>query len=174
MYPDERLVMCGLMATDWTAVDKAPKAKVPRSNRVGCARKAGAEGAGTVTGRFPHGCRGRWFISPAGSSRRANEPCRSVKQAVCPKGILCSVWQSLMPHGRSSRSRREVFHGRRYLAQIGGTSRTTPRETTIGYRERPRGANLRPRPHLLSHRELVSGPFCHSKRTEADRSLSLI
>ena len=33
------------------------------------------------------------------------------------------------------------------------------------------GANLRPRSPLLSHRELVSGPFCHSKRTEVDRSL---
>jgi hypothetical protein len=51
MYRDERLVICGLMATDWTAVDKAPKAKVTRSNRVGCARKGRAERAGTVAGR---------------------------------------------------------------------------------------------------------------------------
>src|SRR5882762_4629336 len=64
-----------------------------------------------------------------------------------------------------------LFHGRRYLARTRGTSRTAPRETAIGHRDGPRGANLRPRPPLLSHKELVSGPFCHSKRTEADRSL---
>src|SRR5664280_3461722 len=73
------------------------------------------------------------------------------------------------PQGRSSRFRRKLFHGRRYLAQIGGTSRTVPRETAIGHRDGPRGAKFRPRPHLLSHKELVSGPFGHSKRTEADR-----
>src|SRR5229473_6816611 len=65
----------------------------------------------------------------------------------------------------------KLFHGRRYLSQTGGTSRTAPRETAIGHRDGPRGANLRPRPPLLSHKELVSGPFCHSKRPEADRSL---
>src|SRR3979490_378076 len=65
----------------------------------------------------------------------------------------------------------KLLHGRRYLSQTGGTSRTAPRETAIGHRDGPRGANLRPGPPLLSHRELVSGPFCHSKRTEADRSL---
>jgi uncharacterized protein len=56
-----------------------------------------AERAGTVAARFYHLYRGRWFISPAGSSRRANEPCRSIKQAVWAKRILCSVWQSIMP-----------------------------------------------------------------------------
>src|ERR1700676_4235058 len=65
----------------------------------------------------------------------------------------------------------KLFHGRRYLAQTRGTSRTAPRETAIGYRDGPRGENLRPRLHLLSHRELVSGPFCHSKCPEVDRSL---
>src|SRR3981189_2173679 len=75
------------------------------------------------------------------------------------------------PEGRSSRFREKLFHGRRYLAQTSGASRTAPRETAIGHRDRPRGENLRPRPHPLSHRELVSGPFCHSKCPEADRSL---
>src|ERR1019366_396301 len=86
-------------------------------------------------------------------------------------GILYSACQKPMPQGPSSRFRRKLFHGRGYLAQIGGTSRTAPRKTANGYREGPRGANLRQRPALLSHRELVSGPFCHSKHTEADRSL---
>jgi hypothetical protein len=35
------------------AGSKAPKAKVTRSNRVGCARKVGAGRAGTVAARFP-------------------------------------------------------------------------------------------------------------------------
>src|ERR1700733_3697604 len=34
--------------------------------------------------------------------RRANEPCRSVKQAVWPKRIHCSVWRGRCPHGKSS------------------------------------------------------------------------
>src|SRR5258708_30778276 len=75
------------------------------------------------------------------------------------------------PQGRSSRFRSKLFHGRRYLAQTGGTSRAATRKTAIGHRDGPRGANLRSKPPLLSHKELVSGPFCHSKRTEADRSL---
>src|SRR5215208_3057179 len=66
---------------------------------------------------------------------------------------------------------RKLFHGRRYLAQTGGTSRADTRKTAFEDRGGPRGANLQPRSPLLSHRELVSGPFCHSKRTEADRSL---
>src|ERR1017187_9627375 len=86
-------------------------------------------------------------------------------------GILYSACQNPMPQRRSNRSRRKLFHGRRYLAQIGGTSRTALRETAIGHRDGPRGAKFRPRPYLLSHRELVSGPFGHSKRTEADRAL---
>src|ERR1700730_12586337 len=76
-----------------------------------------------------------------------------------------------LPPGNVEPISEELSHGRRYLAQTGGTSRTAPRKTENGYREGPRGANLRQRPALLSHRELVSGPFCHSKRTEADRSL---
>src|SRR5258707_49279 len=47
----------------------------------------------------------------------------------------------------------------------------SPSETAIGYRDGPRGENLRPKLHLLSHRELVSGPFGHSKCPEVDRSL---
>src|SRR5215208_2911056 len=43
------------------------------------------------------------------------------------------------------------FHGRRYLAQIGGASRNAPCKTAIGYRDRPRGTTLRPRSPLLSH-----------------------
>jgi len=42
------------------------------------------------------------------------------------------------------------------LRKTGGTSRTALRETAIGHRDGPRGANLRPKPPLLSHRELVS------------------
>src|SRR6266567_5144365 len=68
-------------------------------------------------------------------------------------------------HGGSGRFRRKLFHGRRYLAQNGGASRTVPCETAIGYRDGPRGTNLRPIPPLLSHKELVSSPFCHSKCT---------
>src|SRR6266576_4576530 len=68
-------------------------------------------------------------------------------------------------------SKRASRDGQRYFEQIGGASWSAPCETAIGDRERPRGANLRPRPPLLSHRELVSGPFSHSKRTEADRAL---
>src|ERR1700730_4634370 len=64
----------------------------------------------------------------------------------------------------------KLFHGRRYFSQTGRTPRTAPRETAIRHRDGPRGANLR-RPPLLSHRELVSGPFCHSKRPEVDGSL---
>src|SRR5260370_21386285 len=75
------------------------------------------------------------------------------------------------PEGWSSRFRRKLFHGRRYLAQTGRTSRTAPRETATGHRDRLRGANLRPKPLPPSHRELVSGPFRHSKYPEADRSL---
>src|SRR3981081_664386 len=98
-----------------------------------------------------------------------NEPSRLANQLAGREYSVMSGRAS--PHGRWSRSRRKLFHGRIYLAQVGGTSRTAPRETTIGYRDGLRGANLRPRPHPLSYRELVSGPFCHSKCPEADRSL---
>src|ERR1019366_7105226 len=83
--------------------------------------------------------------------------------------ILYSDCQNLMPQVEPTSE--EVTFGRSYLAQTRGTSRTAPRETAIGHRDGPRGAKFRPRPHLLSHRELVSGPFGHSKRTEADRAL---
>src|ERR1700736_4823129 len=75
------------------------------------------------------------------------------------------------PQGKAEPLRRELSRGQRYIAQTRGTSRTAPRETATGHRDGPRGANLRPRPHLLSHRELVSGPFCHSKCPEVDGSL---
>src|ERR1700722_18197726 len=93
-------------------------------------------------------------------------PRQSAEREYCevPGRARCS-------HGRSSRFRRKLFHGRKYLAQTGGTSRTAVRKRAFGDRDGPRGANLRPRSALLSHRELVSGPFRHSKRTEADRSL---
>src|SRR5450631_2637009 len=74
----------GCFGLDWRGVALF-QAKVTRSNRVGCARKASAERAGTVAARFPNGYHGRWFISPAGYPRRANEPCCSARQAICPK-----------------------------------------------------------------------------------------
>src|ERR1022692_5004288 len=73
--------------------------------------------------------------------------------------------------GRSSRFRRKLFHGRRYLAQIGGTSRTAPRKTAIGHRGGPRSASLWPRAYLLPFRELAFGAGDHSKCAEANGSL---
>src|SRR5437879_2736577 len=64
-----------------------------------------------------------------------------------------------------------ALYGRGHSAEIGAASRAPARQTAIGDRERARGANLRPRPQLLSHRELVFGPFVDSKRAEADRPL---
>jgi hypothetical protein len=106
-------------------------------------------------------------------SRRANEPCCSVKQADCPKGILCSVRQRLMRPRRSSRFRRKLIRGQKYLAQTGGTSRTDPRKTAIGDRDGPRGTSLWPRAYLLPFRELVLGAGDNSADIEKDQAIAL-
>src|SRR5207245_11232836 len=55
-----------------------------------------------------------------------------------PKGIYSEEsGRAWCFHGRSSRFRRKLFHGRRYLAQIEGASRTAPCETAIRYRDGP-------------------------------------
>ena len=84
-----RLAMSATTLRGRRGQEQGPKATVARPNRVGCARKACAERAGTVAARFTDGYHGRWSISPAGYPRRANEPCCSAKQAVCPKEIRC-------------------------------------------------------------------------------------
>ncbi len=64
LYPAELRVRAGGHLADWPGVGnglggavlgvrKAPKAKVTRSNRVGCVRNARAERAGTVAAGFP-------------------------------------------------------------------------------------------------------------------------
>src|SRR6266850_3580907 len=112
------------------------------------------------------------FADPIGIGVKAGKSSRtSCSQAVGRKEYSEESGRAWRSHGRSSRFRRKLFHGPRYLAQTGRASRTALRETAIGHRDGPRGTNLRPKPPLLSHRELVSGPFCYSKYPEVDGSL---
>src|ERR1700737_1563379 len=131
-----------------------------------------ASGNGSKPSAHCQGPRAKIFADPLGIGVKAGKSSRtSCSQAVGRKEYSEESGRAWRSHGRSSRFRRKLFHGPRYLAQTGGTSRTALRETAIGHRDGPRDTNLRPRPPLLSHRELVSGPFCYSKYSEVDGSL---
>src|SRR3979409_846815 len=93
------------------------------------------------------------------------------KHAICSKGTLGSVWQSLMLPWSSSRFRRKLFRGQRYFAQTGGTSRNAPRKKAIGDRDGPRSTSLWPRAYFLSLGELIFGAGDHSKCTETNGPL---
>jgi hypothetical protein len=99
-----------------------------------------------VSGRNP-------LVLPGGS-RCAIEPCRSEKQAVCPKRILCGVWQSLKPPGRLGgsypmdedilRKLEEAMHkpGQEFLQKASGretAGATVAHETPQRSAEQPRG-----------------------------------
>ena len=65
----------------------------------------------------------------------------------------------------------KLFRGQGYLAQIGAASRTDPRKTAIGDRDRPRGTGLWPGAYLLSSGEFVLGAGDHSLFTNGGTAL---
>jgi len=139
-----------------TATEFRDGSGAPKFSLKGQRASVWASSALTRREYFLSGRRVLWLFRPRSASG-ANELCYSAKQAVWPKGILCNVWQRLMPAWKIEPISEEIIPWTRIsCANWRNVSGRSTQDSDWGSRP------------ITKHK---SSAKASSKRTEADRSL---